>query len=116
MVDWITVERILERLGILEKAKMLIVKTVDTQVCPCCNRNYINYSTKSHGNTYQLDHILGKDKYPIFVVSFYNLVPVCPPCNQHKSNNIFQYQPHPDDDNEQVHFGFDLNSVDFHSC
>lgn len=62
------------------------------QVCPYCGRNYIN-KLKNY-RQYEIDHFFPKDKYPIFAVSLYNLIPVCPSCNRRKSYKEFSYSPH----------------------
>ncbi|WP_346354019.1 hypothetical protein [Azotosporobacter soli] len=61
-------------------------------VCPYCNRNYINSTNSS--TTSQFDHFFNKDKFPIFAVSFYNLIPVCPSCNRIKHVHDLSYSPY----------------------
>ncbi|AKF24660.1 hypothetical protein YH65_04120 [Sulfurovum lithotrophicum] len=58
-------------------------KEVDFRVCIYCNRNFIsNFHTKKVKRaTFTLDHFYQKDKYPIFALSLYNLVPSCAVCN-----------------------------------
>ncbi len=58
-------------------------KKVDFRVCIYCNRNFIsNFHTKKATRaTYTLDHFYQKDKYPIFSLSLYNLIPSCAVCN-----------------------------------
>ncbi|MGB7401154.1 MAG: hypothetical protein WA916_01130 [Arcobacter sp.] len=56
---------------------------VDFRVCIYCNRNFIsNFHTKNVTRaTFTLDHFYQKDKYPVFALSLYNLVPSCAVCN-----------------------------------
>lgn len=74
--------------------RLALVNALDVSVCPYCNRNYINSYYKN--TNYQFDHFFSKDKYPIFAVSFYNLIPVCPSCNHKKTNVDFSYSPYDD--------------------
>jgi hypothetical protein len=79
--------------------------------CPSCNQE-INGPTKVL-NTAQLDHFFPKDSYPLFAVSFYNLIPSCYSCNHVKSNRDLEYSPYdtsfPFDD---VKFTYIPKSVD----
>ena len=79
--------------------------------CPGCNQE-INGTTKVV-NTAQLDHFFPKDSYPLFAVSFYNLIPSCYSCNHVKSNKGLEYSPYdtsfPFDD---IKFTYVPNSVD----
>ncbi|MCY7071015.1 hypothetical protein MK416_01170 [Streptococcus oralis] len=60
--------------------------------CPGCKQE-INDQTKVV-NTAQLDHFFSKDSYPLFAVSFYNLIPSCYSCNHVKSNKDIKYSPY----------------------
>ena len=60
--------------------------------CSGCNQE-INGPTKVL-NTAQLDHFFPKDSYPLFAVSFYNLIPSCYSCNHVKSNRDLEYSPY----------------------
>ena len=44
--------------------------------------------------TFELDHFYSKDEFPMFAVSFYNLIPVCGTCNRIKSNTVFNINPY----------------------
>lgn len=72
--------------------KKTVVKIVGTTVCPYCNRNYINVTEIV--NTSQLDHFYSQEKYPIFSLCFYNLIPACFGCNNKKSNKEFLISPY----------------------
>ena len=59
--------------------------------CPYCNMadiHYIPATALSQPEKGVLDHFYPKEIYPILGLSFYNLIPSCPSCNdvQHKSN------------------------------
>ena len=70
---------------------LLIIDGIEKE-CPGCNQE-INGPTKVV-NTAQLDHFFPKDSYPLFVVSFYNLIPSCYSCNHVKSNKDLEYSPY----------------------
>lgn len=59
-------------------------------VCPYCNRNYITTGVKGKTNrvTSHIEHFFSKSTYPLFALSFYNLMPVCPSCNSLKSEDM----------------------------
>ena len=42
----------------------------------------------------QLDHFYPRDKFPIFSVSLYNIIPACGTCNHIKSTNEIGISPH----------------------
>lgn len=86
----------------------------DLQVCPYCNRNYIN--TLSDYNLYELDHFYPESEYPILAVSFYNIVPCCPSCNHHKSAEKISYSPHDtrySDADQLMKFAYHISDIDF---
>lgn len=79
--------------------KKKFVSLTNLTVCPYCNRNFINVTEEV--NNSQLDHFFpkshrgnGKRSYPIFALSFYNLIPSCYGCNNKKSDNLFQVSPY----------------------
>lgn len=70
----------------IEEIGRWIVEKTGTKVCPYCNISY----TYNRGSmvTAQLDHFFPKSEYPIFSLSFYNLVPSCSACNKTKSAGL----------------------------
>ncbi|MET3559072.1 hypothetical protein ABID29_002221 [Streptococcus rupicaprae] len=79
--------------------KKKFVKITNVTVCPYCNRNFINVTEEITNS--QLDHFFpkshrgtGKRSYPIFALSFYNLIPSCYGCNNKKRDNIFKVSPY----------------------
>lgn len=68
-----------------QKINQWIVDETGVRVCPYCNLAYV-YNREKHA-TAQLDHFLNKSEYPMFALSFYNLVPSCPACNHIKSDS-----------------------------
>lgn len=89
---------------------LFVIDEVEKE-CPGCKQE-INGQTKVV-NTAQLDHFFPKDSYPLFAVSFYNLIPSCYSCNHVKSNKDLEYSPYdtsfPFDD---VKFTYIPKSVD----
>ena len=89
---------------------LFVIDEVEKE-CPGCKQE-INGQTRVV-NTAQLDHFFPKDSYPLFAVSFYNLIPSCYSCNHVKSNKDLEYSPYdtsfPFDD---VKFTYILKSVD----
>ncbi len=72
--------------------RMFLLDKLDATVCPYCNRSFV-YAAEGFASC-QLDHFFSKSKYPIFAVSFYNLIPVCGFCNHKKGEEEFDFYPH----------------------
>ena len=62
---------------------------------------------------FQVDHFLPKSEYPCFSISFYNLYPVCGPCNRSKSTNYVDFKLYSSDymDYRESKFAFTLDKV-----
>ena len=71
--------------------ELLVIDGTEKE-CPGCKQE-IKGLTKVV-NTAQLDHFFSKDSYPLFAVSFYNLIPSCYSCNHVKSNRDLEYSPY----------------------
>lgn len=74
-----------------------LVQQYGIKCCPYCNENYIVNRVKKNGKIYamaQLDHFYPKDRFPVFAVSLYNLVPSCSTCNHIKSIKEIGLSPH----------------------
>lgn len=72
-----------------------ITQMLDISVCPYCNRNWINTVTEKIENdetikvtSPQLDHFLSKSLFPLFRLSFFNLIPSCETCNARLKKGI----------------------------
>ena len=70
---------------------LFVIDEVEKE-CPNCKQD-INDQTKVV-NTAQLDHFFPKDSYPLFAVSFYNLIPSCYSCNHVKLNKDLKHSPY----------------------
>jgi transposase-like protein len=94
-----------------------IVMQMGIKTCPYCNRNFIEVVIRRDGSrrrTSQIDHFLGKDTYPIYAISFYNLIPVCPSCNHHKSTKTLERNPYLLDEND-MKFSIKLLRSDYYN-
>ncbi|OWV01461.1 MULTISPECIES: hypothetical protein [unclassified Fibrobacter] len=65
-------------------------KTLNTNVCPYCGRQYIFTISDGNGRP-QIDHFYPKEEYPYLSCSLYNFIPSCSLCNQQKSNVFNKY-------------------------
>lgn len=72
-----------------------LVKQMNVQVCPYCNRQYVT-TIKKNSKTVrpEFDHFYPQVKNPYFALSFYNLIPSCHTCNQKKSTQSIGINPH----------------------
>jgi hypothetical protein len=75
-----------------------LTNSLGISVCPYCNRNWINTvqtASKDKIINPQLDHFFCKADYPLFRLSFYNLIPSCDSCNTRlkkaKKFNLTEY-------------------------
>lgn len=93
-----------------------LAKELNVNTCPYCNRQYTFTIDKQKKVRPQFDHFLSKSKYPHFALSFYNLIPCCPTCNQIKSDKADEILcPYQDGFENKCsftanHVGFMLNS------
>lgn len=89
------------------------VEELQVTVCPYCNRNFVNSTYKR--TVCDLDHFYDKATYPIFAVSFYNLVPVCHSCNHIKASGKLSYSPHDPEKHtdDLLSFDFYIKGLDF---
>lgn len=89
------------------------MESLEVTVCPYCNRNFVNKADKR--TMCDLDHFFSKDIYPVLAVSFYNLVPVCHPCNHSKGTQNISYSPHDKRyrTDDLLTFAFNLKGADF---
>ena len=84
---------------------------IDT--CVYCNRNYTINLTKTHARA-ELDHWFPKTQFPLFALSFYNLIPSCHSCNHIKGNPAIDWNnalneyvhPYIKEDSEGFNFDF----------
>jgi hypothetical protein len=56
-----------------------LASKIDINTCVYCNRNYT--STVAGITRPQFDHYFSQVKFPLFALSFYNLIPSCSVCN-----------------------------------
>lgn len=81
----------------IDKNGYWLSKKLNVNICPYCNRQYINTIEKGEnqkGVRPQFDHFLPKSEYPYFALSFYNLIPSCSICNSTKKENLIKINPY----------------------
>lgn len=91
-----------------------IISKSGVAVCPYCNRSFINNRSNSKTSA-QLDHFYPKNRYPLFAISLYNLVPSCSACNHIKHKENISVSPY--DETYDFEKGYSITyipkSVDF---
>jgi len=106
----------------LRKNKTLreyILAASKVEVCPYCNRQYIDMFRKS-GKGYkaiaQLDHFYPKEQFPLYALSLYNFVPSCSSCNQGKSDKtnqlIYPFTKNAKEENQKPYFKIKSEDLD----
>jgi hypothetical protein len=94
-----------------------LVNELKINVCPYCNRNFINNTKlvdKNNGpfikRTAQLDHFYPESEYPYLAISFYNLIPVCGTCNLIKLEGRIGVNPYEiNNSDEHIIFDYDFD-------
>lgn len=95
------------------KARQLVYDNAGLKTCPYCNRNFIEnidmneYKSENVG-TFELDHFYSKKYFPMFAVSFYNLIPVCSVCNRIKKDAFFNINPYLIGKKDEMTFTYDI--------
>ncbi|MGC9298988.1 HNH endonuclease [Bacillus cereus] len=94
-----------------------LCKELNINVCPYCNRMY-TYTVVNQGENItrpELDHYFPRSKFPIFSLSFFNLIPSCKICNSSIKKDeyleITKYL-HPYMDSLNSAYKFDFLSLD----
>ncbi|MEK4670712.1 HNH endonuclease [Niallia sp. FSL R7-0271] len=94
-----------------------LCEELDINVCPYCNRIYTFtvVNSKKEITRPELDHYFPRSRFPLFAISFYNLIPSCKVCNSNiKKNdylNIDDYL-HPYINSLSPAYRFDFLSLD----
>ncbi len=94
--------------------------------CPYCNENLAPVIPFHNGLSgqdelralHQLDHFFPKSRYPYLALSFFNLIPGCPPCNsQLKGDKDFQLTTHFNPFHKRLddYFIFELTDIQINS-
>lgn len=110
--------KVLESFSYTKYRETILVKIaqqLNVKTCPYCNMYYTLYANENKtvngkGNKgitrFQFDHFYDKLHYPMLSMSFYNLIPSCPLCNQSKRNKTLSptYHPYKSDIHKQFHF------------
>ena len=74
--------------------KYFLVNNLNLKTCPYCNRQFIHAFKGKRNERPELDHFHPKAKYPIFCLSFYNLIPACHSCNHVKLEDSIKVNPY----------------------
>ncbi|MDB5232987.1 MAG: hypothetical protein JWN76_3792 [Chitinophagaceae bacterium] len=97
-------------------------KKLQVNCCPYCNRSY-TVTIIDQGNKQivrpDFDHFFPKSKYPLFALSFFNLIPSCPICNRTIKRNqelVYNKYIHPYDDEFGKVLKFNYRPIDTDSA
>ena len=71
-----------------------LVNALNIKTCPYCNRQFIHSFEANRAERPELDHFYPKALYPMFCLSFYNLIPVCHSCNHVKLEDEIGVNPY----------------------
>ncbi|MCI8371208.1 MAG: hypothetical protein HFG65_16825 [Hungatella sp.] len=92
-----------------------IIQLIGVEVCPYCNRNFIeNYVVRQEKGQQayfkgDLDHHYAKEEIPALALSFFNLVPSCKVCNHEKSDSIKRtFYPFYDQEENEYQFRIEM--------
>jgi len=94
--EWKKIHRLYDKM-IRKNVNSELIRKYGLKCCPYCNENYVVNRERKNGIIYataQLDHFYPRDKFPIFAVSLYNLVPCCSSCNHIKQTKEIEISPH----------------------
>lgn len=71
-----------------------LVGKINIKTCPYCNRQFL-YTFKGRSlERPELDHFFPKSKFPLYCLSFYNLIPACHSCNHVKLEDLIGVNPY----------------------
>ena len=110
--------------GLSQEAKQLIYNQVGLKTCPYCNRNFVekleistaaDKSKSKFAGTFELDHFYSKNEFPMFAVSFYNLIPACGICNRIKEDKEFMINPYLMKSEDHIFFEYDILGSEYMS-
>lgn len=97
-----------------------ILKAMNIQTCPYCNRQYISCweleKNKVVKSTADIDHFFIKSKYPILSLCLYNFIPCCHVCNSRlKLDKDFYLNDHiyPYEEDYGENGKFKLDTIDY---
>ncbi len=96
-----------------------LVQQLNITVCSYCNRQYISIikDKETHKILVDFDHYFLKSKYPVFALSFYNLILTCNTCNsrlKHTTEFTLKNFIHPylDSFNDIMRFSTNIRDTD----
>lgn len=80
--------------AISKKYGFNLVEALHIKTCPYCNRAFIYSYEGIRRERPELDHFYPKAAFPMFCLSFYNLIPVCHSCNHVKLEDEIGVNPY----------------------
>ena len=95
-----------------------LAKQLQVNCCPYCNRNYTATVTEKNGKTIirpDFDHFFPQAKFPLFALSFFNLIPSCALCNRFVKGTrelIYNKYIHPYEEGFGSTFKFNYKALD----
>lgn len=91
-----------------------LILSIKNKLCPYCSRNFINLiKGVTHNMGVNLDHFYSQKDFPMFGISFYNLIPCCQTCNSafKGGNDLDDSYIHPSTDSlNSVRYTLKLNN------
>lgn len=93
-----------------------LAEKLNVTTCFYCNEHYIYHLNSNGKRIYDFDHFYNKNHYPLFALSFYNLIPTCKPCNTLKKDEDKDFaNPYNKDIDfiKEMKFNASPNSADF---
>lgn len=104
-----------------------LAKLISCNTCTYCNRQYTftvikkdiktgNVNNKTRITRPEFDHWISKKKYPLFALSFYNLIPSCSICNSTIKGELdfslkTHIHPYIQDENETFKFTYQKKGI-----
>lgn len=79
---------------IAKKKGHFLVDQLQLKTCPYCNRQFIHSFKGRTLERPELDHFYPKQEFPLFCLSFYNLIPACHSCNHIKMEERLGVNPY----------------------
>ena len=74
--------------------KYFLINELNLKTCPYCNRSFVHTFKGMREERPELDHFHPKAAYPIFCLSFFNLIPACHSCNHVKLEDSVRVNPY----------------------
>lgn len=98
------------------KNRVQLIKNIDCNVCPYCNRQFITIAKKRKKGEFamaHLDHFIPKAVFPLYSLSLYNFIPSCATCNSQLKlrSNLPIISPISSEGNDSPIFEFEYENI-----